>query len=87
MVVGIPHPLPLSPGTLTKFNPPSQKSLEFHKLGEQIPRCLYAGVNPWRLKEGVVQLAVKLACPLFGPGSDELCLHGTEGFSEKELSL
>lgn len=36
--------------------------------GKQIPRCLYAGDNSWRLKELVVQLAVKVACPLLGPG-------------------
>lgn len=64
LFVGIHHPLPQSLGTVNS-NFPTKVFGVPQTGGKQIPRCLYAGDNSWRL---VVQLAVKVACPLFGPG-------------------
>lgn len=49
-------------------NPTKVFSVPQTRRGKQIPRRLYAGDSPWRLKECAVQLAVEVACPLLGNG-------------------
>lgn len=56
-----------SPGALNS-NLPTKVFGAPQTRGKQIPGCLYACDNSWRLKELVVQLAVKVPCPLFGIG-------------------
>lgn len=72
----------------TKLKPSHKKSFECHKPGENrsLAACMPVTTHDV-LKKLHCSWLLRLPARCSGLASDEVCLHGTEGFSEKELSL
>lgn len=82
----IPHPLPQSLGTLNSNLPTKVFRVPQTGGNRSLGACMPLTTHDV-LKNLHCSWLLRLHARCLGLASDEVCLHSTEGFSEKELSL